>query len=71
MIKKQIAKLIDLKSIITLIMTVVMAFLLLGAFTPQPEVLALFSTAYGSITTYFFTKASKVGDKNDGNDDNN
>lgn len=69
MIKKQIAKLIDLKSIITLIMTVVMTFLLLGAFTPQPEVLALFSTAYGSITTYFFTKQKDGG--NNGDNDNN
>jgi len=54
--KEKIAKLIDVKSIVTLAMTAVMAALLLGKFEPEPELLALFSTAYGAVITYFFTK---------------
>lgn len=54
--KEKIAKLIDVKSIVTLTMTGIMAALLLGKFDPPNEMLALFSTAYGSIITYFFTR---------------
>ncbi len=54
--KEKFAKLIDVKSIVTLAMTAVMATLLLGQFEPEPELLALFSTAYGAVITYFFTK---------------
>lgn len=51
-----IADLIDVKSIVTLTMTGIMAAMLLGAFEPKQEFIALFSTAYGSIITYFFTR---------------
>ena len=54
--KEKLAKLIDVKSIVTLAMTGIMAALLLGQFTPPAEMLALFSTAYGAVITYFFTK---------------
>jgi len=54
--KEKFAKLIDVKSIVTLAMTAVMAALLLGQFEPEPELLALFSTAYGAVITYFFTR---------------
>lgn len=54
--KDKIAKLIDVKSIVTLTMTAIMAALLLGKFTPAPEIQSLFSTAYGAVITYFFTK---------------
>lgn len=59
--KDKIAKLIDVKSIVTLSMTAVMAALLLGKFDPPAEMLALFSTAYGSIITYFFTRKPNNG----------
>lgn len=61
-IRDRIAKLIDVKSIVTLIMTVAMVLLLTGVFTPSPEILSLFSMTYGSVITYFFTKK----DKNEG-----
>ena len=54
--KEKFAKLIDTKSIVTLTMTAVMAAMLLGKFDPPKEILTLFSTAYGSIITYFFTR---------------
>lgn len=55
-IRERIAKLIDVKSLVTLIMTVAMVLLLTGVFKPSQEVLALFSMTYGAVITYFFTK---------------
>jgi hypothetical protein len=52
----KIAKLIDVKSIVTLTMTAILAALLLGNFDPPKEILSLFSTAYGAVITYFFTR---------------
>ena len=57
--KEKIAKLVDVKTIVTLVMTGVMAALLLGKFEPSKEMLALFATSYGAIMTYFFTKDKK------------
>lgn len=54
--KEKFAKLIDVKSIVTMTMTFAMVLMLTGVFTPPTEVFALFSTAYGSVITYFFTK---------------
>ncbi|NLU52352.1 MAG: hypothetical protein GXX10_05765 [Clostridiaceae bacterium] len=54
--KEKLAKLIDVKSIVTLTMTGILAALLLGKFDPPKEILSLFSTAYGAVITYFFTK---------------
>jgi len=60
--KNQLEKLIDLKSIVTLLMTIALVVLLFYPQEPNKEVLALYCTSYGAITTYFFTKRSK-GDK--------
>ena len=54
--KEKFAKLIDVKSIVTLTMTGIMAALLLGAFNPPQEMQTLFATSYGAVITYFFTK---------------
>ena len=59
--KEKIAKLIDLKSIVTLALTIAMIILLFVAKEPNKEVLALFCTSYGSIITFFFTKKDKTG----------
>ncbi|MEG2001076.1 MAG: hypothetical protein RR053_06780 [Evtepia sp.] len=56
LITTRIAKLIDVKSIVTLCMTACMAGLLFGAFQPTQDALALFCTSYGAIVTYFFTR---------------
>lgn len=62
--KDRIAKLIDLKSIVTLIMTVALVALLFIDKEPSKEVLVLYCTSYGAIIAYFFSK--KAGDeKND------
>ena len=58
--KERFAKLIDVKSIVTLLMTGAMILMLTGVFKPAREVFGLFSTVYGSVITYFFTKKSKT-----------
>lgn len=55
-IKEKCAKLIDVKSIVTLVMTLAMVFILTGVFKPSTEAFGLFATVYGSVITYFFTK---------------
>ncbi len=54
--KERFAKLIDVKSIVTLIMTFAMVLMLTGVFTPATEVFGLFASVYGAVITYFFTK---------------
>ena len=54
--REKLAKLIDVKSIVTLGLSVCMALLLFGGFQPRQEALALFCTSYGAIITYFFTR---------------
>ena len=57
--KEKIAKLIDVKSIVTLAMTAAMIGLLFGGVDVSKELLMLFSTSYGAIITYFFTRQTK------------
>lgn len=58
--KKQFAKLIDLKSIITLILTVGLLLLMTGVFNPPDAILALYSSTYGAVITYFFTRKTNT-----------
>jgi hypothetical protein len=60
---EKFAKLIEVKSLVTLSMTLAMVLLLTGVFNPPDYIFALFSTAYGAVITYFFTrKDSKEGE---------
>ena len=60
--REKFAKLIDVKSIVTLIMTVALVVLLFAGIDPPKELLALYCTSYGAVITYFFTrKDSKEG----------
>lgn len=56
--KDKLAKLIDVKSIVTLAMTVALIALLFTNVEPPKELLALYCTSYGAVITYFFTKKS-------------
>lgn len=56
MIIERLAKLLAVRSIITIALTIGMLFLLSGIWVPNDAILALYSTSYGSIITYFFTK---------------
>jgi hypothetical protein len=51
-----IANIFKVKTLVTLVMTYIMVAIVAGDIKVQPEVLALYSTGYGSIMTYFFTK---------------
>jgi hypothetical protein len=54
--KEKFAKLIDVKSIVTLLMTIALVLLMFVNIEINKELLMLFSTSYGAIITYFFTK---------------
>lgn len=54
--KEKFAKLIDVKSIVTLLMTIALVLLMFVNIEINKELLMLFSTSYGAVITYFFTK---------------
>lgn len=56
----------DVKSFVTIVMTVgLMVLLLIPNVNPPTEIVALYCTSYGAVITYFFTR------KDSGNNDNN
>lgn len=55
--KQKLAKLIDVKSIVTLLMTLALVVMLFcPGIEPAKELLSLYCTTYGAVITYFFTK---------------
>ena len=54
--KEKLAKLMEVKSLVTLGLTFGMLALLFGPFEPPAEALGLFCTSYGAVVTYFFTR---------------
>ena len=57
--KDKLIKLVEVKSIVTILMTICMVLLLTGVFKPSDDIFALYSMSYGSVITYFFTRKSK------------
>lgn len=50
----------DVKSFVTIIMTIgLIVLLLVPNLNPPKEILALYCTSYGSVITYFFTRTKK------------
>ena len=62
---KQLLKLLDVKSLVTLSMTGAMIALLFSPVDVNQDAVTLFCTAYGAIITYFFTKKTEGGTKNE------
>lgn len=62
---KQLLKLLDVKSLVTLAMTGAMIALLFAPVNVNKDAVTLFCTAYGAIITYFFTKKTDGGTKNE------
>lgn len=62
---KQLLKLLDVKSLVTLAMTGAMIALLFAPVDVNQDAVTLFCTAYGSIITYFFTRKTDGGAKNE------
>ena len=58
-IVERLLKLFEVKSIVTLVMTGVLAALLFSEHEPAKELLALYCTSFGAIVTYFFTRKDK------------
>lgn len=61
--KEKLAKLIDVKSIVTLAMVIVLCVLMFIPTEVNAELRTLFCTSFGMIITYFFTK-KKDGEAN-------
>jgi len=58
----------DVKSFVTIVMTIgLMILLLVPNVNPPTEIVALYCTSYGAVITYFFTRNEKKGDNNDNN----
>ena len=57
----RLGKLLEVKSIVTLVMTFALVALLFSDREPAKELLALYCTSYGAIVTYFFTRPSGGG----------
>ena len=56
----------DVKSFVTIVMTIgLMVLLLVPNVNPPTEIVALYCTSYGAVITYFFTRNEKKGDNND------
>lgn len=53
----------DVKSFVTIIMTIAMVILLFAPIEVNREVLTIFSATYGSVMTYFFTKKKTFDDE--------
>lgn len=49
----------DVKSFVTVLMTIAMVVLLFIPFNVNKEVLMIFSSSFGSVMTYFFTKKNE------------
>lgn len=62
---KQLLKLLDVKSLVTLAMTGAMIALLFAPVDVNQDTVTLFCTAYGAIITYFFTRKTDGGAKNE------
>lgn len=62
---KQLLKLLDVKSLVTLAMTGAMIALLFAPVDLNQDAVTLFCTAYGAIITYFFTRKTEGGAKNE------
>ena len=53
----------DVKSFVTIIMTIALVVLLFFPIDPPKELLALFCTSYGAVITYFFTRRQDANTK--------
>lgn len=49
----------DVKSFVTVIMTIAMVALVFLPYEINKEILMIFSSSYGAVITYFFTKKDK------------
>ena len=60
--KEKLAKLVDLKSLVTLLMNIAVVVMLFYPNEIDREILMIFSTSYGSVMTYYFTKKGDINE---------
>lgn len=60
---QRLCKLIAVRSIVTIMLTFGMLMLLSGQWVPSDTIMTLYSTSYGAIMTYFFTKEKEEASK--------
>lgn len=63
--KEKLIKLIDVKSIVTLVMTISLVVLMFINIEINKELLMLFSTSYGAVITYFFTRKKEKNNESE------
>ncbi len=66
MIKSKIANLIDVKSIVTIILTILLAVIILWQIKLDSNVFQLFSSAFMLVLGFFFGKNIKSPEKEEG-----
>ena len=54
--KERLAKLVDVKSIVTLLLTITLVTVILAGLNIEDNVFQLFNTVLTAVVTYFFTK---------------
>lgn len=60
-VTSNLAKLIDVKSIVTILLVVTLVTVILANVTIADNVFQLFNTVLTAVVTYFFTKPAKEG----------
>ncbi len=59
---------VDVKSFVTVVMTIAMVALLFVQFEINKEVLMIFSSSYGAVMTYFFTRKKEESEVQENGD---
>lgn len=54
--QERLLNLLCVKSLVTILMTALLAVMLLTEINPPKELLSLYCTTYGSVMTYYFTR---------------
>lgn len=65
---KRLAALFEVKSLVTLALTGALVAMIFNADKISPEMLSLFSTSFGAVITYFFTRKSSSDNGNNKED---
>lgn len=58
----------DVKSFVTVIMTIAMVALVFLPYEINKEILMIFSSSYGAVITYFFTRKDNTKERSDNNE---
>lgn len=60
--KDALIRLLKVKTIVTLVMTIALIVLVLGEYEPSERLLTLFCTSYGAVMAYYFSRKGGDGE---------